>query len=292
MSWPPAATRRVGSDLAPACSGIADGSDRDEGGLCPGGHHERRAGARGHLRRAPGRGDPLRRLDGRGRGRGRLTSRAKVQRHQRAGHCDTSAAGLREAGLQDDVHLHRLCVQRSGRDTLGSGLQGLSAPELSTARPSLAASWPSAARWRSTSSCASPGCSACNGKNFIKTMLQAVRDARYAAGGVRPDRHADLYLDLRPAAGGHDRVRQVRLLPRHQRGRLHLAVRLRLRDLPPGRAARRRCTPVTTAEYGASKAARPFNSRLDEEQARGERLHAAARLEGCPLPRYLKEIAE
>ena len=44
----------------------------------------------------------------------------------------------------------------------------------------------------------------------------AGQDPRQAAGGVRPDRHAHLYPGPGPAAGGYDRVRQVRLLSRHQ----------------------------------------------------------------------------
>ena len=38
--------------------------------------------------------------------------------------------------------------------------------------------------------------------------------------------------------------------------------------------------PVTTAEYGLSRAARPFNSRLDKTKLAENGLPAAARLEG------------
>ena len=50
-------------------------------------------------------------------------------------------------------------------------------------------------------------------------------------------------------------------------------------------------TPVTTAEYGLSKAARPFNSRLDKSKL------SEAGFEPLPdwrdaLSRYLSEIGE
>ena len=39
--------------------------------------------------------------------------------------------------------------------------------------------------------------------------------------------------------------------------------------------------PVTTAEYGVSKAARPFNSRLDKKEAGRKRIHPSSNLAGC-----------
>ena len=98
-----------------------------------------------------------------------------------------------------------------------------------------------------------------NGKNFIKTMLQLGKT--------------------------HDklRVRQVRLLSRHQRGRVHLLVRLRLRDLPPGGAAgaggRRDHGGIRRVQGGPSLQQPP-----GQEQAGGKRLHAAAGVEGRPEP--------
>ena len=40
-------------------------------------------------------------------------------------------------------------------------------------------------------------------------------------------------------------------------------------------------SPVTTAEYGVSKAVRPFNSRLDKSKLVRERLPASSNMAGC-----------
>ena len=41
-------------------------------------------------------------------------------------------------------------------------------------------------------------------------------------------------------------------------------------------------SPVTTAEYGVSKAVRPFNSRLDKSKLVKNRLPATSNMAGCP----------
>ena len=48
-------------------------------------------------------------------------------------------------------------------------------------------------------------------------------------------------------------------------------------------------TPVTTAEYGVSKAARPFNSRLDKSKLTGNGFRPLPTWQDA-LSRYLKEI--
>ena len=50
-------------------------------------------------------------------------------------------------------------------------------------------------------------------------------------------------------------------------------------------------TPVTTAEYGLSKAARPFNSRLDKSKLRENGFEPLPTWQDA-LARYLKEIGE
>ena len=47
--------------------------------------------------------------------------------------------------------------------------------------------------------------------------------------------------------------------------------------------------PVTTAEYGASKAARPFNSRLDKSQLQKSGFRPLPSWQDA-LKRYLQEI--
>ncbi len=64
-----------------------------------------------------------------------------------------------------------------------------------------------------------------------------------------------------------------------------------VRDLPAGMAwIQQEYFPVTTAEYGLSKAARPFNSRLEKSKLVRSRISAALPVPGrTRLSRYLKE---
>ena len=105
-----------------------------------------------------------------------------------------------------------------------------------------------------------------NGKNFIKTMLN-VGKTHDTVRVVNDQIGTPTYTyDLAAPAGGHDRnaISTATITPPTR------AVTSPGTILPARSSVRQamstKVIPVTTEEYGLSKAARPFNSRLDKHK--------------------------